>query len=102
MKAKVFGLIEASAFVISSTRVSFDASPLGWKDARVIIDVFRTNGQKLLEHWDIPAEDVGQAHSAPKQVRCGEVDQVEVFQLPINPWSVDSHSGRVMTRHLLR
>lgn len=56
MKADVLGVIEAGALVVSSTRVSFETPPQGWKDTQIIIDVFRTNGQKLLEHWDMPAE----------------------------------------------
>ncbi|SHG84051.1 nuclear transport factor 2 family protein [Marivita hallyeonensis] len=56
MKAEVLGLIEAETLVVSSTRVSFDVPPEGWSASQTIIDVFRTDGMKLLEHWDMAAE----------------------------------------------
>ncbi|PTX53878.1 putative SnoaL-like aldol condensation-catalyzing enzyme [Litoreibacter ponti] len=56
MKAEVLGLIEAETLVVSSTRISFDVPPEGWSASQTIIDVFRTDGMKLLEHWDMAAE----------------------------------------------
>jgi predicted SnoaL-like aldol condensation-catalyzing enzyme len=55
MRATVLGVIEAEALVISTTQITFERPPEGWDAKQVIVDVFRTNGQQLLEHWDMPA-----------------------------------------------
>ena len=55
MKAEVLRVIDTGEMVISTTRITFSVPPEGWQPSQVIIDVFRTDGTHLLEHWDMPA-----------------------------------------------
>lgn len=53
MKAEINGILVVEHFVISSTKISFETPPPGWDNVQTIVDVFRTDGNKLLEHWDM-------------------------------------------------
>jgi predicted SnoaL-like aldol condensation-catalyzing enzyme/predicted ester cyclase len=52
MRATVGSIASAGDIVVSRTTVSFDTAPPGWAASQEIVDIFRTDGQRLTEHWD--------------------------------------------------
>lgn len=53
MRAEVLGLVALQGYVVSTTRITFDAPPPGWRAEQTITDVFETRGDRLTAHWDI-------------------------------------------------
>ncbi len=53
MRAEVVAVIDTGPVVVSSTDIRFDAPPPDWPARLRITDVFRTDGRRLTEHWDI-------------------------------------------------
>ena len=53
MTAKVNAIVDVGDVVISSTDISFEQAPEGWAKLQTIVDVFRTDGRRLTEHWDL-------------------------------------------------
>ena len=53
MSATIESIIDTGGIVVSTTTISFSTPPEGWAETQTIVDVFRTNGQKLTEHWDL-------------------------------------------------
>jgi predicted SnoaL-like aldol condensation-catalyzing enzyme len=52
MHATIRNIAAVGDIVVSRTTVEFDSPPNGWAKSQEIIDIFRTDGRRLREHWD--------------------------------------------------
>ncbi|ODR99295.1 hypothetical protein AUC68_04685 [Methyloceanibacter methanicus] len=52
MRADVLAIVDTGAIIVSLTEISFDVPGPGWPRQLRIVDVFRTDGDRLTEHWD--------------------------------------------------
>jgi len=53
MRAEIVAVVDTGPVTVSSTEIRFDMPPPGWPEISKIIDVFRNDGERLTEHWDI-------------------------------------------------
>ena len=53
MRSEVHDVVSTGETVVSRTTVRFDVPPPGWAGEQTIVDVFRTDGTRLTEHWDM-------------------------------------------------
>ncbi|MFQ6553018.1 ester cyclase [Aestuariibius insulae] len=52
MRAEIHDIVSTGEIVVSRTTVQFETPPPGWDPSQTIIDIFRTDGRHLTEHWD--------------------------------------------------
>ena len=53
MRAEMTDALEVDDLVTCRTTIRFDRPPDGWAAEHPIADVFRTDGARLTEHWDL-------------------------------------------------
>ncbi|KIT16760.1 nuclear transport factor 2 family protein [Jannaschia aquimarina] len=53
MRAEIHDIVSTGEIVVSRTTIRFDSPPPGWATEQTIVDIFRTDGVRLTEHWDM-------------------------------------------------